>query len=225
MSGIGPTDDLLQLGIAVVQDLPGVGKNLNDRLFLELTTVQQLGSHHRSSYVDSPEKLEDARAEWTKNQTGPLADYYMPQVIGYFQSAQVLASEEFEQLDPTTQKALRMKTKPSFEIISVSPTFEPEHKATPSFIQLLKSPSPAAISMNLSLASTNPSANWLRVTAKSQFQRKSSREIFIYRSGISRNANLRGSEASNSKPQRPTYYQSKVPLTPIRSTRSHRIRA
>lgn len=123
LSGVGPTDDLLQLGIAVVQDLPGVGKNLNDRLFLELATVQQPGSHHRTLYVDSPEKLEEARAEWTENRSGPWSDYYMPQMIGYFQCARVLASKEFQELDPTAQKALRMKTKPSFEIISVSLTF------------------------------------------------------------------------------------------------------
>jgi len=125
LSGIGPANDLRQLGIPIIHDLPGVGKNLNDRLFLELVTTQKPGSHHRTSYVDSLEKLEEARKQWTVDQTGPLSDYYMPQMIGYFQSDRVLASEEFQTLDLATQEALRARTKPSYEIISVSPAMSP----------------------------------------------------------------------------------------------------
>jgi choline dehydrogenase len=36
LSGIGPADELNKLGIVVVQDLPGVGKNLQDHLELDL---------------------------------------------------------------------------------------------------------------------------------------------------------------------------------------------
>jgi len=121
LSGIGPANDLHQLGIPIIQDLPGIGKNLNDRLFLELVTTQKPGSHHRTSYVDSPDKLEEAKKQWTIDQTGPLSDYYKPQMMGNFQSDRVLACEEFHKLDATTQKALRAKSKPSYEIISVSP--------------------------------------------------------------------------------------------------------
>jgi len=121
LSGIGPANDLHQLGIPIVRDLPGVGKNLNDRLFLELATTQRPGSHHRTSYVDSLEKLEEARKQWTMDKNGPLTDYYKPQMIGYFQSDRVLASKEFLELDASTRKALRAKSKPCYEIISVSP--------------------------------------------------------------------------------------------------------
>jgi choline dehydrogenase len=36
LSGVGPADELGRLGIAVVQDLPGVGKNLQDHLEIDL---------------------------------------------------------------------------------------------------------------------------------------------------------------------------------------------
>src|SRR5262249_36552342 len=36
LSGVGPADDLRRLGIALVQDLPGVGKNLQDHLEIDL---------------------------------------------------------------------------------------------------------------------------------------------------------------------------------------------
>lgn len=61
------------------------------------------------------------RKQWTIDKTGPLTDYYKPQMIGYFQSDRVLASKEFLELDASTQKALRAKSKPCYEIISVSP--------------------------------------------------------------------------------------------------------
>ncbi|MFM7575790.1 MAG: GMC family oxidoreductase N-terminal domain-containing protein, partial [Microcystaceae cyanobacterium] len=36
LSGIGPAEDLQRLGIPVVQDLPGVGKNLQDHMRLQV---------------------------------------------------------------------------------------------------------------------------------------------------------------------------------------------
>ncbi|KAL8882936.1 MAG: hypothetical protein Q9198_000135 [Flavoplaca austrocitrina] len=93
-SGIGPSQDLSVLDIPVVQDLPGVGKNLQDRLFLELVTVQDPESHHRTSYIDIPVALEQARKEWTKNKSGPLSDYYLSQMIAYLKSDKVASSQE-----------------------------------------------------------------------------------------------------------------------------------
>lgn len=106
----------------MVQDLPGVGKNLQDRLFLELVMVQDPRSHHRTSYIDSPAALEEARKEWVKTQSGPLSDYYLPQMIAYLKSDKIVSSKEFEDLDKPTQDFLRADTKPFFEIVSVSGT-------------------------------------------------------------------------------------------------------
>lgn len=121
LSGVGASNELQELGIPVTHDLPGVGKNLQDRLFLQLVTVQKPGSHHRTSYSsDSPAKLDEARKQWANDQTGPLTTYYLPQMIGFIRSDEILASAEFQRLGSTTQQALRMETKPTYEIISVS---------------------------------------------------------------------------------------------------------
>ncbi|KAL8772284.1 MAG: hypothetical protein Q9209_002496 [Squamulea sp. 1 TL-2023] len=122
LSGIGPAQDLKALHIPVIQNLPGVGRNLQDRLFLELVTVQDLGSHHRTSYIDSPSALEQARKEWTKNKSGPLSDYYLPQMIAYLKSDKILSSKEFRDLDEETRQFLGGDSKPFYEIIPQNPS-------------------------------------------------------------------------------------------------------
>lgn len=109
----------------MIQDLPGVGKNLQDRLFLELVTVQDPESHHRTSYIDSPSALEQARKEWTKNKSGPLSGYYLPQMIAYLKSDKIASSKEFQDLDDQTRQFLRADTKPFYEMVSVSVSSSP----------------------------------------------------------------------------------------------------
>ena len=119
LSGIGPKAELSKFQIPLIADLPGVGQNLCDRLTLELVSIRQPGSHHRTSYIKSPEDLEEARNEWMKNKSGPLAGYYLPQMIGYFKSLEVMHSEEIRKLDKELRAAFTASTKPHFEIVSV----------------------------------------------------------------------------------------------------------
>ncbi|KAL8720302.1 MAG: hypothetical protein Q9225_002814 [Loekoesia sp. 1 TL-2023] len=121
LSGVGPPGDLNQLGIPVTQSLPGVGKALQDHLFVFLVTKQKPGSHHRISYIDPPKDLEEARKQWAVDQTGPLSSYHLPQMIGFIRSDKILASEEFAMLSSESQELLRMKTKPTHEILSQAP--------------------------------------------------------------------------------------------------------
>lgn len=119
LSGIGPEAELSKLHIPIVKDLPGVGKNLCDRLFLELVSIRAAGSHHRTSYITSPDELDEARKQWIKDRSGPLTGYYLPQMIGYFKSDKVIQSEEFQRLDSKLQRSLIADTKPHYEIVSV----------------------------------------------------------------------------------------------------------
>ena len=120
LSGIGPKDELAEYKITVIQNLSGVGKNMHDHLWLELVTVQKPGTHHRSSYINSPQALEEARAQWMKDKTGSLGGYYLPQIIAYLKSRRALASKEFQELDEAVQKDFQDETRPNFELISVS---------------------------------------------------------------------------------------------------------
>ena len=120
LSGIGPKEELEEHRIPVIQNLPGIGKNLHDHLWLELVTTQKMGSHHRTSYISSPDDLQVARDQWVKDKTGPLADYYLPQMISYLKSDRISSSREFEELDNLVQKHLQAETTPNYELISVS---------------------------------------------------------------------------------------------------------
>lgn len=125
LSGIGPSTKCKDHGISHCHELSGVGKNLHDHLFLELVTTRKSGSHHRTSYLpSSPEAFEEARKQWMKDQTGPLSDFYLPQMISYLKSDRVLRSKEFIDLDKAVQEALLADTVPNYEIYSVSGFFD-----------------------------------------------------------------------------------------------------
>lgn len=64
--------------------------------------------------------MAEARKQWATDQTGPLASYFMPQMIGFIRSDEILASDEFSKLSALSRSGLSGKTKPTYEIISVS---------------------------------------------------------------------------------------------------------
>jgi choline dehydrogenase len=66
LSGIGPADELREVGVPIRQDLPGVGRNLQDHPFV---TILSEVSDHRTLYgADKPKPV----AEWVLRHTGPL---------------------------------------------------------------------------------------------------------------------------------------------------------
>lgn len=119
LSGIGPKIELSKFQTPLVMDLSGVGQNLCDRIFLELASIRKAGSHHRTSYITSPDTLEEARRQWKKDKSGPLTGYFLPQMIGYFKNDKMIQSEEFQGLDTGLQRAFTAETKPHLEIVSV----------------------------------------------------------------------------------------------------------
>ncbi len=60
-----------------------------------------------------------ARKQWATDQTGALASYNMPQMIGFIRSSTILAGEEFEKLGKESKSGLSGETKPTYEIMSV----------------------------------------------------------------------------------------------------------
>ena len=120
LSGIGPRDELGKYDIPVIHDLPSVGKNLHDHLWVELVTTQKSGSRYRTLYSRSPDAIQEARMQWAKDKTGPLSDFYLPQAISYLRSDRVKNSREFKELDSAVQEHFQADTKPNYEMISVS---------------------------------------------------------------------------------------------------------
>ncbi|KAI9795241.1 MAG: hypothetical protein M1835_006137 [Candelina submexicana] len=121
LSGVGPEQELRTHGIAVLEDLPGVGKNLHDHNVVPLVVVQKPGTNDRPSLFDNAEALAAAREQWLKDYTGPLASFYSAMAMGFFKSDAVLRSGEFQALPKSTQDFLRRETVPHFEIGSGLP--------------------------------------------------------------------------------------------------------
>jgi choline dehydrogenase-like flavoprotein len=66
LSGIGPADDLKQVGVPVRHDLPGVGRNLQDHPFV--TIIWEVNDQQTLYGADKPKPL----AEWLLRRSGPL---------------------------------------------------------------------------------------------------------------------------------------------------------
>ena len=131
LSGIGSKAELENLEIPCIMDLPGIGKNLHDRLFMELVTVRKPDTPHRTSYLmSSPETLEEARQQWAQDETGPLSYFFLPQMIGYLKSKSLIDSQEFKALNPTIMAALQADTVPHLELISVCDAWRPSYNGT-----------------------------------------------------------------------------------------------
>lgn len=69
LSGIGPADELRALGIDVVHDLPGVGKNFQDHMDVYLTAETTPVSYNRS---DRPIPAALAMLQYLLYRTGPI---------------------------------------------------------------------------------------------------------------------------------------------------------
>lgn len=69
LSGIGPADELKALGIDVVHDLPGVGKNFQDHMDVYLTAETTPVSYNRS---DRPVPAVLAMVQYILYRTGPI---------------------------------------------------------------------------------------------------------------------------------------------------------
>ena len=66
LSGIGPADDLRAVGVPVLHDLPGVGRNLQDHPFYSV--IYEVSDQDTLYRADSPKNM----AEWALRRTGPL---------------------------------------------------------------------------------------------------------------------------------------------------------
>jgi choline dehydrogenase-like flavoprotein len=77
LSGIGPAAELKKHGISVIQDLPQVGKNLQDHCFSTATLLQHPGTDDRAEFeAMSPEAMAATRAQHTKDKRGVLSSLY-----------------------------------------------------------------------------------------------------------------------------------------------------
>ena len=103
----GPAAELRKHGIAVIKDLPEVGKNLQDHCFSTATLLQHPGTDDRAEFeAMSPEVMAATRAKHTKDGRGVLSSLYCSVPMGFFKLDAVYKSEEYKALDKHTQDYL-----------------------------------------------------------------------------------------------------------------------
>ena len=71
LSGLGPADHLKEVDIKVVEDLPGVGQNLNDHFGIDI--VAELGGHYSLDKYNKPHWALWAGLQYLVSRTGPVA--------------------------------------------------------------------------------------------------------------------------------------------------------
>ncbi len=71
LSGLGPAAHLAEHGIDVVQDLPGVGENLNDHFGIDI--VAELTGHQSLDKYNKPHWAVWAGLQYLMNRSGPVA--------------------------------------------------------------------------------------------------------------------------------------------------------
>ena len=73
LSGIGPKPEIAVHGIDSTHDLPAVGKGLEDHFLVMLNMKMKAGGNDRPATYANPEALAAARAQFSKDRTGPLS--------------------------------------------------------------------------------------------------------------------------------------------------------
>ncbi len=94
LSGIGPADHLREFGIGVVQDLPGVGQNLQDHLEVHVMYSCPHRGMTKNKLLAWP-RIAMAGAEWMLFRTGPAATSHS-RVGAFFRSDASVAQPDIQ---------------------------------------------------------------------------------------------------------------------------------
>lgn len=114
--GIGPKDELTQLGIEVVQDAPGVGRGMLDHSILTLEyRVTDPAIDHRRLFDDKA-LLEAAEAQYQRDRTGPLSVFGTSGAVAFPKIERLQESSEFADLSQEIKEYLMHPERPSAEI-------------------------------------------------------------------------------------------------------------
>lgn len=119
LSGIGPSDELKSLGIDVVHDLPGVGKNALDSLMVIVCDMMGPEFCTRSEFDADVLAHPAALQMWTESTTGPLTDNNKDSVIMFGKDPEIEKGLGFKDLDEERKKYLTNPAVPNWEVVAV----------------------------------------------------------------------------------------------------------
>ncbi|EXJ72603.1 uncharacterized protein A1O5_03749 [Cladophialophora psammophila CBS 110553] len=108
LSGVGPKADLVPLGIEVVHDLEGVGKNLQD---------------HIQSFIETRLSIKLLDRDVVRHGEPDKAGPWSCLPFCFLKVDEILETEEFKLLDPSMQNFLKGKTVPQLSLGMAAPLF------------------------------------------------------------------------------------------------------
>jgi choline dehydrogenase-like flavoprotein len=120
-SGIGPAKQLEEFNIPVIRDIPAVGQNLRDHMFIPLVYQRTETSTSRASFYGNAQAMDDALKQWNRDGTGDWSKYSSELGIGWKKLEGLESSPEFESLPPDEQNFLLKETIPHYEVITHFP--------------------------------------------------------------------------------------------------------
>ncbi|KAI8582140.1 hypothetical protein K450DRAFT_285409 [Umbelopsis ramanniana AG] len=127
LSGVGPAKELEALGIHVIKDLPGIGKNMQDHCGVFVTDLVDIAMSSRAPFIHAEDQYEDARKQWDKDRTGPLSTHYRALCIAFLKQEHLHDTPEFQSLSEQSKSYLHRPTIPTVEVAFNGPTFPPGH--------------------------------------------------------------------------------------------------
>lgn len=128
MNGIGPAQELSSLGIPVVKDLPGVGKQFHDHVMTFMSVEVDAKHNNRYGFETSESLMQEAEAMWKKDKTGNLALFNSGLWGGFLKLPGLENFPEYKILDEGLQEYLSRDKTPSYEFIANALLFPPGTK-------------------------------------------------------------------------------------------------
>ena len=116
LSGVGNESELVEHGIHPLQNLPGVGKCLQDHLSVAFCWRQKGSDLNWRQHFSNPDTVKQAQVEFREHGTGPLSIFFQGLTMGFFKADEVLYTKEFESLDEGVKEHLRKETVPIWEL-------------------------------------------------------------------------------------------------------------
>lgn len=157
LSGIGPRAELEALGIPCVVDLPGVGKDMIDHVYLTMLHHAAPELSDVAAFDADAEKVAAAQAQWSKDATGPNASRKTMNLIGFLKlDPNQYSRHEMAKLDAETQNFLNHPNVPHYEVYWTG--YSQEDSDDESFATALMMMNPQSRG-TVTLASSDPDAN------------------------------------------------------------------
>jgi choline dehydrogenase-like flavoprotein len=116
LSGIGPAKDLAARGIPCIEDIPAVGKNVQDHTALACEFIIDPSIPGHNQLLNDAEALEAAQKEYQKTKTGPLATFGASAAVLFPRLKTLHSIAEFHALPESTKSFLLNPNRPSTEL-------------------------------------------------------------------------------------------------------------